>query len=143
MLDPTTIPHEILATVFEIGILTWDIRFLPPLRLVCHTWNEIVMTTPRLWGIISLDKWTDPDRLAYQISKAKHSPISIYVRRPNEVRSKALHMIVGLSSNWVHADVSTSMLKPGFSHTDKQKTKLKSSSIPKDTHFVPLRAFVS
>ncbi|KAG6915478.1 hypothetical protein DXG01_011309 [Tephrocybe rancida] len=108
------VPHEILAVVFEIGILTWDIRFLPPLRLVCRSWNDIVMTTPRLWGLITVDKGSNLTRLKAQILKAKNSPLTITARRTTVRRhQKALQMLVDLSSNWVYLDATTAMLRPG------------------------------
>ncbi|KAG5649369.1 hypothetical protein H0H81_004260 [Sphagnurus paluster] len=103
-------PPEILAAVFEVGILTWGIQFLPPLCLVCNTWNEIITTTPRLWGIIAIDRESNCQRLQSQISKAKSSPLSIFVRRTSQMHEPALRMLVQLSSNWIKADVPTSML---------------------------------
>ena len=113
-LDHTQIPDEILSTVFEIGILTWDIRFLPPLCLVCKRWNDVVIASPRLWGIITISKGRSPASLEGQITKAKESPLTVFApENPSKSlnnRSRVLKLLTDLCRNWVSADVSTDLL---------------------------------
>ncbi|GLB42915.1 hypothetical protein LshimejAT787_1203640 [Lyophyllum shimeji] len=111
MFDHSQIPPEVFAAVFEIGILTWDIQFLPPLRLVSKAWNDIIMTTPHLWGIITIHKDTDFRRTEYQIIRAKESPLAISVQaRMNMPPYKIIRMLVSLARNWRCAEVSIRLL---------------------------------
>ncbi|KAF8183655.1 hypothetical protein BJ912DRAFT_976030 [Pholiota molesta] len=71
-------PPEILASIFELGIYS----------CVCTTWRDIINTTPRLWGIIILEKNT-PARIFKSKSRRRRLP----------------HYL-----NWVSADVSTEHL---------------------------------
>jgi len=113
-LDHTQIPDEILSTVFEIGILTWDIRFLPPLCLVCKRWNVVVVDSPRLWGIITINRGRSLASLEGQITKAKASPLTVFAAENSSNslnnRSRVLKLLVDLCGNWVSADVSTDLL---------------------------------
>ncbi|KAF8644213.1 hypothetical protein AX16_008624 [Volvariella volvacea WC 439] len=115
MLHINELPPEVLARAFEIGILTDGVTYIPPLCLVCKTWYEIVESTPRLWGIISIDKSTNLTLLDQQITKAKASPISLYVKpnvyvRPQFVSALPIARLASLSRNWIYADVPTKVL---------------------------------
>ncbi|KAF8063336.1 hypothetical protein FPV67DRAFT_237902 [Lyophyllum atratum] len=111
MFDHSQIPAEVFAAVFEIGVLTWDIQFLPPLRLVRRTWDDIITTTPRLWGIVTIHKEINIERVKSQITRAKSSPLSVFVKtRTRKQHEMLLRMLVELSSNWIRAEVSVSLL---------------------------------
>jgi len=111
------VPPELFARIFEIGIETWDIGFLPPLCLVCRSWNDLVISTPRLWGIIKIDRSTRFKTINSQIVKAKASPLTILVCRdvrshthsPSQLQT-ALKKLASLAHNWLRADVNTRLL---------------------------------
>ncbi|TFK66072.1 hypothetical protein BDN72DRAFT_844772 [Pluteus cervinus] len=110
MLDQ--LPPEILARVFEIGILAWGISYLPPICIVCSAFNDVAVTEPRLWGIVTLTKDSIPSLMETQITKAKAAPLTVYVDR--RVRNFKLYPVIqrlaSLAENWVHADVPLSTL---------------------------------
>ncbi|KAF7290572.1 hypothetical protein MIND_01297300 [Mycena indigotica] len=112
MLDQ--LPPEIFARVLEIAIETWGIGFLPPIRLVNSTCNNIVSSTPSLWGIIALQKhlWKV---LEQQVAKAKQSDIRLSCpKKASFSRDKRFLRIfdslVALSHNWVLAELPTDLL---------------------------------
>ncbi|KIK05619.1 hypothetical protein K443DRAFT_674915 [Laccaria amethystina LaAM-08-1] len=110
-MDFQQVPSEVYATIFEVGVLAWGIEFLPRICLVCRAWNEIVITTPSLWGIISIhDKRART--LGLQITKAKDAPLTVSI--PPSVLPPAVAREVGrltsLSHNWVSAEVHTNTL---------------------------------
>jgi hypothetical protein len=111
-----SLPPEIFARIFEAGILTWGIGFLAPVCLVCKAWNDIVATTPHLWGIITITKDSDSLTLQAQLSKAKASPLTVnIISNFSAISAKkslqaVLNRVVSLSHNWVRADVSTDLL---------------------------------
>lgn len=110
--DIHDIPPEILAAAFEIGILTWGIKFISPLSRVCKDWRFVVDNTPRLWGIISVSPKSSPNVLEKQITKAKSSPLSIRIFPSAQgIRhSRVRKLLFALSANWVTADVGTAFL---------------------------------
>jgi hypothetical protein len=71
------IPPEILASAFEVGVLTWGIRYLPPMCLICKEWNQVIINTPHLWGIIEVNTNSDGKFLLDQIARAKAAPLTI------------------------------------------------------------------
>jgi hypothetical protein len=105
-------PPEILASIFELGIYSCGITSIQPVSLVCTTWRDIINTTPRLWGIIILEKNTPARIFEIQISKAKAAPLSVLI--PSQPLGKRyrgiIDRLVSLSSNWISADVSTEHL---------------------------------
>ncbi|KAF8650086.1 hypothetical protein AX16_005412 [Volvariella volvacea WC 439] len=103
MLHINELPPEVLARVFEVGVLTSGVTYIPPLCLVCRTWYGIVDSTPRLWGIISIDKLTNLSLLNRQITQAKSSPISLYISsNPTVYPTRRL---ASLAQNWIYADI--------------------------------------
>lgn len=108
-------PSEVYATIFEIGVLAWGIDFLPRICLVCRAWNEIVISTPSLWGIINiLDKRArNPRTLGLHITKAKAAPLTVSI--PPSVLPPAVERevrrLTSLSRNWVSAEVHTDTLQ--------------------------------
>ncbi|KAF8151731.1 hypothetical protein B0H34DRAFT_137889 [Crassisporium funariophilum] len=111
-MDCHSIPPEIFATAFEIGVSLWGIRFVPPVCLVCKRWNAIVIGTSSLWGIISVEN-IQPSALQSQITRAKSSPLVVKIppyhitRKPHE---RAIERLIRLSPNWISADVGTDSL---------------------------------
>lgn len=113
-MDFQQVPSDVYATIFEIGVLAWGIDFLPRICLVCRAWNEIVISTPSLWGIINiLDKRARyPYTLGLQITKAKAAPLTVSI--PPSVLPPAVawevRRLTSLSRNWVSAVVHTNTL---------------------------------
>lgn len=105
-------PTELWARVFEIGIETWGINFLPSLCCVNKSWNVVVETTPRLWGIITINKSSNCRKIELQVSRAKASPLIISVHPRAVLRhiKPALGQLASLSENWVRVDVPIEVL---------------------------------
>lgn len=112
MLD---IPPEVLATAFEIGIWEWGISYLPTVCLVCREWNEVAKSTPHLWGIIQVDTKSRPHRLLAQLSRAKATPLTIYISRGVHMCKPNLEPVVArlieLSENWIGATIPSKILQ--------------------------------
>lgn len=110
-MDFQQVPSEVYATIFEIGVLAWGIDFLPRICLVCRAWNEIVISTPSLWGIINIyDKRTHT--LGLQITKAKAAPLTVSIppsSLPPAV-AREVRRLISLLHNWVSAEVHTDTL---------------------------------
>ncbi|KAJ2924295.1 hypothetical protein H1R20_g12798, partial [Candolleomyces eurysporus] len=107
------LPPEILATAFESGVLTWGIRFLPAVCLVCRDWNSVVQNTPHLWGIIQVTKSSKVNRLLDQILKAKDAPLSVYISTlASDMVSMTpvLAALIRRCSQWAKATVSSEIL---------------------------------
>jgi hypothetical protein len=107
------IPPEILASAFEVGVLTWGIRYLPPICLVCKEWNQVVINTPHLWGIIEITTNSDGKVLLDQIARAKAAPLTIFVTKGalnSRSLAPAIKGIVALSPNWIAATVPQTLL---------------------------------
>lgn len=107
------VPPELLAHTFELGIKTYGIRFLPPLCLVCKRWNDLVVSTPRLWGILTLDISSDPLTVYSQIARAKASPLEVYMsdRNGGKLKGAILQKVVQLARQWVCAEIQTHALR--------------------------------
>lgn len=106
------IPPEILARVLEIGVNQWGIRYLSPVCLTCRDWNEIVVSNPRLWGIITIPAKLDSARrklLDLQLAKAKAAPLTLSVRSGTKPRD-AVARVLSLATNWVYADIPANLL---------------------------------
>ncbi|RDB21987.1 hypothetical protein Hypma_010885 [Hypsizygus marmoreus] len=112
MFDHTQIPLDVFVAVFEIGTLTWGVRYLPPLCIVCRAWNDIILSNPRLWGIVTVTKDSTGEDLETHIAKAKASPLTIFIRSPSQKKAlqRAIGALIGLSHNWVSADVPVQLL---------------------------------
>lgn len=93
------LPPEILATAFEKGVLSWGVRFLPPVCLVCKGWNNVVQNTPHLWGIIWVTKSSKPDRLMDQIHKAKDALLTVYIS-PRASESVSMTFVLANLVRW-------------------------------------------
>lgn len=110
MLD---IPPEVLASAFEIGVLSWGIRYLLPVCLVCKEWNQVVINTPHLWGIIEVNGDSRPEFLLDQISRAKAAPLTVFVSKAalsSKPLAPVLKGLVALSQNWVSASMPKAFL---------------------------------
>lgn len=111
------IPAEILATAFEMGVLDWGVHFLPPICLVCRTWNEIVSTTPHLWGIVDVSPKSHSPRpwlLLDQIARAKHAPLTVFIDKGANKRNRldpVLAQLIQLSRNWISAVLPCDVLE--------------------------------
>nr|GAT48583.1 predicted protein [Mycena chlorophos] len=112
MLD--TLPPEIFGRVLEIAVEIWGIGFLPPVRLVSRTCNDVVDSTPSLWGIITLARPFSLTVLEKQLERAKQSDIRLsYPRKgfPREKRFVRLfNQLLTLTDNWIRAELSTELL---------------------------------
>ncbi|RXW15103.1 hypothetical protein EST38_g10753 [Candolleomyces aberdarensis] len=100
------IPPEILASAFEIGVLTWGIRYLPPMCLVCKEWNQVVISTPHLWGIIEVATDSHAEFLLDQIARAKAAPLTVFVSKGalnSHSLAPVIRGLVALSPNWIKA----------------------------------------
>ncbi|RXW15106.1 hypothetical protein EST38_g10754 [Candolleomyces aberdarensis] len=107
------IPPEILASAFEIGVLRWGIRYLPPMCLVCKEWNQVVINTPHLWGIIEVTTNSHAEFLLDQIARAKATSLTIFVSKGVlYIHSLApvIRGLVALSPNWIKATVPRTLL---------------------------------
>ncbi|KAF8898317.1 hypothetical protein CPB85DRAFT_1327710 [Mucidula mucida] len=100
------LPSELLARAFEIGIFKWGIQFLPPLRLTCQSWNEIVLFTPRLFGIIDVTR-VSRSTIQRQLARAKAAPLYVTIPRYlNRYHGAELETILlTTAENWVYAAV--------------------------------------
>lgn len=111
------LPPELLAYVFEIGVHNWGLRFLPPLCLTCRAWNEVTVSTPRLWGIVDLHRRSNIPLIQAQITKACSSPLTIRIHFPSgkgpKKSKKILDSLLSLKHNWVDVELSTTILMPG------------------------------
>ncbi|TFK21709.1 hypothetical protein FA15DRAFT_658104 [Coprinopsis marcescibilis] len=107
------IPPETLALTFELGITAWGIKFLPPICQVCKSWNIIASTTPRLWGIIDLDRRPNLELVNSQISHAKSAPLTIFMAPAVGQWTKrsrgTVDRLLQLSQNWISASVPFSV----------------------------------
>ncbi|KAK0445001.1 uncharacterized protein EV420DRAFT_980050 [Desarmillaria tabescens] len=103
------LPPEIYAHIFEVGVHKWGVGFLPPLCLTCSDWNEIVISTPRLYGIIDFTR--SKRHGLVQLSKAKSAPL--YLTLPTERRRyyECEKDLLSLVHNWVYASVPTRTLE--------------------------------
>ncbi|KAG7442095.1 uncharacterized protein BT62DRAFT_1010876 [Guyanagaster necrorhizus] len=103
------LPPEIYAHIFEVGVHKWGVGFLPPLCLTCSDWNEIVASTPRLYGIIDFTR--SRRRGLVQLSKAKSAPL--YLTLPTERRryNECEKDLLSLVHNWVYASIPTRTLE--------------------------------
>ncbi|RXW20835.1 hypothetical protein EST38_g5018 [Candolleomyces aberdarensis] len=104
------LPPEILATAFEIGVLTWGIHFLPAVCLVCRDWNSVVQNAPHLWGIIQVTKSSQVKRLLDRIIKAKDAPLTVYISpRASDMLSitPVLAALIRKCNRWARATLST------------------------------------
>lgn len=112
MLDVQQIPPEIFGRIFELGTLNFGIGYLPPLCLVCTIWNDVVLTTPRLWGILAIGRTRSAVTLNSQISKAKAAPLTIIASQGYKTKSlkRTVNSVVELSHNWVNTDVPLTLL---------------------------------
>ncbi|KAH6873766.1 hypothetical protein BKA70DRAFT_1577668 [Coprinopsis sp. MPI-PUGE-AT-0042] len=103
------LPEEVLATAFELGVLTIGPRFLPPVCLVCSTWNNIVCNTPRLWGIIDIYKNVSPQRIQDQLARCKAAPLTVFLAGSSDIGKKPYKALVNrlldMSENWESAVV--------------------------------------
>ncbi|KAJ7207999.1 hypothetical protein GGX14DRAFT_521824 [Mycena pura] len=113
MLD--TLPPEILARVLEIAVQTWGVAFLPPVCLVSSTCNDVVVSTPSLWGVIVVNKRCSFSLLNRQLAKAKATDLRISLhKRTNNKHARAARRLmsdlVALSNNWVQAEISINLL---------------------------------
>ncbi|KAJ2917318.1 hypothetical protein MD484_g3110, partial [Candolleomyces efflorescens] len=107
------LPPEILASAFEVGVLTWGIRYLPPLCLVCKEWNQIIVNTPHLWGIIEVNTHSDGEFLLDQIARAKAAPLTIFVHKGalnSSSLAPAIKTLIALSPNWIAATIPLGVL---------------------------------
>ncbi|KAJ7074542.1 hypothetical protein C8F01DRAFT_1100858 [Mycena amicta] len=108
------LPPEIFARVLEIAIETWGIGFLPPIRLVSSTCNDIVSSTPSLWGIIAIQRPFSWSVLEQQLLKAKQSDIRLTYPKKTLSRDKRFYRfldnLVALSHNWVQAELPIDLL---------------------------------
>ncbi|KAJ2927624.1 hypothetical protein H1R20_g9475, partial [Candolleomyces eurysporus] len=107
------IPPEILASAFEIGVLTWGIRYLPPMCLVCKEWNQVVISTPHLWGIIEVATDSHAKFLLDQIARAKAAPLTVFVSKGalnSHSLAPVIRGLVALSPNWIKATVPRTLL---------------------------------
>ncbi|KAF8903417.1 hypothetical protein CPB85DRAFT_1320015 [Mucidula mucida] len=99
------LPSELLARAFEIGIFKWGIQFLLPLRLTCQSWNEIVLFTPRLFGIIDLNH-VSQSTIKRQLASAKAAPLYVTIPRYLGYNGAELETILlTTAENWVYAAV--------------------------------------
>ncbi|KAF5320061.1 hypothetical protein D9611_010312 [Ephemerocybe angulata] len=106
-------PPEILAEAFKIGVMTWGISFMPPVCLVSRGWYDVVTNTPHLWGIIEVTSKSSPRLLLNQISRAKATPLTVYISRGvDNIRPfhPVLNRLFELSSNWVSATLPPEVL---------------------------------
>lgn len=150
------IPPEILAGIFELGVFSWGIGFLPSLCLVCNDWNNIITSTPRLWGIINIGRDSSDYFLNSQIDKVKASPLSIFIdprlglrrlRSKGVSKSRIIERLLGLAPNWVRASITTHILsncrwadiRPTLEELHLSKTSLPSDIEPFlcDSELVP------
>ncbi|KAF8804068.1 hypothetical protein BYT27DRAFT_7194793 [Phlegmacium glaucopus] len=111
-MDHSDLPPEILARAFEFGIHAWGIQILRPLSQVCRYWQEIIETTPRLWGIIIVKNTSSIQSLESQIIKAKASPLSVSLLLGcfNRRLEPVVNRLISLSYNWIYADMTTSAI---------------------------------
>ncbi|KDR71536.1 hypothetical protein GALMADRAFT_253870 [Galerina marginata CBS 339.88] len=110
MADIHDIPPEILAASFELGINTWGIGFLSRLCEVCKNWNEIINSSPRLWGIISIQSSrSSVSVLEMQIMKAKSAPLSVSIspRLPRHEIEEHWSLLSEEVDHWAVASIST------------------------------------
>lgn len=103
------LPPEIYAHIFEVGVHKWGVGFLPPLCLTCSDWNAIVLSTPRLYGIV--DFTLSRRHGLAQLSRAKSAPL--YLTLPTERRRyyECEQDLLSLVHNWVYASVPTRTLE--------------------------------
>jgi F-box-like len=104
-----TLPGEILATAFELGVLTVGPRFLPPVCLVCRSWNDVARNTPRLWGIIDIYKHANPQLIQHQLARCKAAPLTVFFSSSTNIRKRTyeaiLSTLLDMSENWESAVV--------------------------------------
>ncbi len=103
------LPPEIYAHIFEVGVHKWGVGFLPSLCLTCSDWNAIILSTPRLYGII--DFTLSRRHGLAQLSRAKSAPL--YLSLPTERRRyyECEQDLLSLVHNWVYASVPTRTLE--------------------------------
>ncbi|KAJ2927458.1 hypothetical protein H1R20_g9636, partial [Candolleomyces eurysporus] len=107
------IPPEILASAFEIGVLRWGIRYLPPMCLVCKEWNQVIINTPHLWGIIEVTTNSHAEFLLDQTARAKATSLTIFVSKGalnSHSLAPVIRGLVALSPNWIKATVARTSL---------------------------------
>ncbi|KAH6905003.1 hypothetical protein BKA70DRAFT_516267 [Coprinopsis sp. MPI-PUGE-AT-0042] len=109
------LPEEVLATAFELGVLTIGPRFLPPVCLVCSTWNSIVCNTPRLWGIIDIYKNVSPQRIQDQLARCKAAPLTVFLAGSSDIGKKPYKALVNrlldMSENWESAAIPSNVFE--------------------------------
>ncbi|KAJ7076537.1 hypothetical protein B0H15DRAFT_863628 [Mycena belliarum] len=115
MLD--LLPPEIFARVLEIAIESWGIGFLPPICRVSSTCRDVVLSTPSLWGIISIDKHSSLPPLKLQLAKAKETDLRITFSHKgwsknstNKYTQRLMDCLTPLAHNWVRLDLPTILL---------------------------------
>ncbi|KAJ7280324.1 hypothetical protein C8J57DRAFT_1501760 [Mycena rebaudengoi] len=111
------LPPEIFSRILEIAVDAWGIGFLPPVCLVSSVFHDIVLSSPRLWGIFNIRKQSSTSLLNFQLAKAKAADLSITVSRDGGERfcgHKGLRpfwrTLSSLAPNWVRGEVSTRTL---------------------------------
>ncbi|KIY66382.1 hypothetical protein CYLTODRAFT_491511 [Cylindrobasidium torrendii FP15055 ss-10] len=100
------LPAEVYARVFEIGVWKWGIGFLAPLRLTCRQWNDIVLSTPRLYGIINVGR----GYIRKQLDLAKSAPISLTVPSSSSIAESTENILLSTARNWIYADIPVRFL---------------------------------
>ncbi|KAF7328991.1 hypothetical protein MVEN_02529100 [Mycena venus] len=112
MLDQ--LPPEIFGHVLEIGTEAWGIGFLPTICLVSSICNDVVVSTPSLWGIFVVDRQSSVPLLNRQLVKAKETDLRITFSRKQSLQNKHARKfvanLVSLAHNWVRVDMSTNLL---------------------------------
>ncbi|KAJ7629405.1 hypothetical protein DFH06DRAFT_1225605 [Mycena polygramma] len=111
MLDK--LPPEILGRVLEIATEAWGVGFLPTVCLVSSTCNDVVVSTPSLWGIIVVARNSSPPLLVQQLAKAKAADLNITfsgkgLNRPRTWKFAAA--LVSIAQNWVRVDMPTNLI---------------------------------
>ncbi|KAF8170738.1 hypothetical protein K438DRAFT_209880 [Mycena galopus ATCC 62051] len=108
-------PPEILGHVCLLGTEAWGIGFLPTICLVSSACRDVVVSTPTLWGVLTVNKRSSFAVLNRQLAKAKATDLRIAIsskgwRAKDKHGRQFLASLMSLAPNWVRAELPTHLL---------------------------------
>ncbi|KAG9047018.1 hypothetical protein FS837_003201 [Tulasnella sp. UAMH 9824] len=118
-----TLPGELLAYIFEVGLLQEQCRdnlensdsdfdnedvgthleFPVLVSRVCKHWRDVALSTPTLWASVNVWDWTALDWLQKRISLSKESPLDIQVEVSEdmiEMPEDVMDLLAGEARRW-------------------------------------------